>query len=282
MTLHKLKIILIVLLLMVCVKAHTQVNLQEGSFNYTTSDFQAIDRIYSSRSLHQGYFGFGWCSVLEVKRGKTCDYPTNPFSHWKFQFNEKGDLVSWGKTGAENRVLYQKEALTELVLSGLRIKVLWDPLQKRILNLQRSPLHSIEYEYEKGNLINFSGLHPADFKYDTNHNLIELVTANTALKISYNSNTDTVQEIRSTGPCSELYQFSKVDPSGLRTKSEVFKVCRSEPLPEKTLIAQADFEYLKMSTGRYKLVSAKIWRQDQKIQDLKTKVTKVRNAGGPE
>lgn len=271
MNLHKLKIILIVLFLMVCVKAHTQVNLQEGSFNVMASDFQALDRVYSSRSLFQGYFGFGWCSVLEVKKTKTCDYPLNPFQKWKFRFNEKGDLTSWGKTGLENRILYQNGIPIELTLSGLRVKILWDPQHNRILNLHRSPLHSIDYEYEKGNLISYSGLHPADFKYDTNHNLIEMVSPKQALQISYNSAADTVREIKGTGSCSEQYEFSKIDPSGTKTKSEVFKACAGS----RTLIARVDFEYERSRLGRYKLISARLWKQE-------FKVTKIRNAGGPE
>lgn len=258
------------LFLMVCVKAHTHVNLQEGSFNLSSSDFGFLERTYSSRSVFMGYFGFGWCSVLEVRKNKTCDYPTSPFTPSKYRFNEKGDLVSWGKKGTENRVLYKDDRPTEIVTQKLRFRITWDSQRKFITGLQRSPLHIIEYTYDIHNLVKFTGLNPAEMKYDGNHNLTELISSKTALQISYSEMSDTVKELKGTDACSEIYDFQKIDAYGLKTKAQVFEVCGLQ----KRLKARADFEYFLLERGRYKLRSAKLWKQEQEI-----KINR-RNAGG--
>ncbi|MES2855532.1 MAG: DUF6531 domain-containing protein [Bdellovibrionota bacterium] len=52
-------------------KAYAKIDLLTASFESTWIDFEAggvkLSRYYSSRSLHDGLFGFGWCSSLESK-----------------------------------------------------------------------------------------------------------------------------------------------------------------------------------------------------------------------
>lgn len=45
--------------------AKAEINMKDASYRQTFHDIQEVKRTYSSRSLHSGYFGFGWCSNLE-------------------------------------------------------------------------------------------------------------------------------------------------------------------------------------------------------------------------
>ncbi len=41
------------------------VNMKDASFRHSVFDLSILNRTYNSRSLHNGYFGFGWCTELE-------------------------------------------------------------------------------------------------------------------------------------------------------------------------------------------------------------------------
>lgn len=65
---------LLALLSWITPNAFADVNMKDASYNrtdvdvFTTSDHSLdIERVYDSRSLRSGLFGFGWCSVLDTR-----------------------------------------------------------------------------------------------------------------------------------------------------------------------------------------------------------------------
>lgn len=259
---HKLKLVAFVLITIAVVKAHSQVNLEKGSFNLNATDFGILDRAYSSRSIYRGSFGFGWCSPLDLKEKDFCGSLDSPFPELKLRFDAKGRITGWNKGLQEVKIKYESAKSTlpaQIQTENLTYDIVWNQERSLILRISRSPLHAIDYTYADGNLLKFSGLRPAEMKYDGNHNLIELVSSKAALRIKYNELQDVVSEIRGLGPCFESFAYTAQDDRGLRFKTEVFEVCpaKQDSPEQKVLKARMDFTYRKTKQGNLQLTEVR-------------------------
>lgn len=55
----------LILTLLLTPTLRAEINMKDASYRQTFTDIGDIKRTYNSRSLHTGFFGFGWCSNLE-------------------------------------------------------------------------------------------------------------------------------------------------------------------------------------------------------------------------
>lgn len=230
-------------ILLLSYSSRAEVNMLTGSFIYKKEN--PIQRIYRSRSLQTGFWGFGWCSILDEKlvfgphkisyfdclegREKIVERP---------QISHKGEQI-FVQIGAIRKIFNQKGWLIEVQ----------DPEQRKI-SIQRAPegfplslkrsgttfsftvknflIYKVvkknkvisKYSYEKDLLVS-SNLEK--YKYDTASNLIEIKFENdTKLEISYEQGMDRVASVTDPFQCQKKYNYSSADDLSQSTILEWF------------------------------------------------------------
>lgn len=202
-----------------------------GAFKVTSSDF-GISRVYSSRSLHIGLFGFGWCSEIDQKVEFTTTHevllvqcgiakrfkqlPRKPRTY----VAQNGDRLillssSWvhfvGQTPQSSfssmgqplwirinkrmhvQLLYSNQALREIRVNHIqRLKAILTQDNRFIAEL-RGQSKPLLYKYQDSNLIEDTN----KYHYDLTHNLVRISSNGVDTNITYNKLFDRVESIRS-------------------------------------------------------------------------------------
>lgn len=275
----------ILLTLLFSATAQAQVNLQDGSFNYSAKDFGFLDRHYSSRSIHLGVFGLSWCSPLDLRSNLNCGLN---LKNLKPKFTAQGQIQSWVLGRKQVQVIYKDKQAHEILYDGLRFRLEWNLDQNRITKISRTELHFIHYNYSGIRLVSHRGASTAQFKYDENLNLNQLITPNTVLVINYEDELDFVKEIKPLGGCQEHYKFSsqpsggsqktttdgrsKTKASDLQTQtSEVYRTC---PGQAPALVGRYDFTYQQLKNGKLKLSAVQSWQLDQEKLKMNPRISR--------
>jgi hypothetical protein len=55
------------LIILINNKGRADINMKDGAYLKKQVDLEFLPRTYNSRSLHSGYFGFGWCTPIESR-----------------------------------------------------------------------------------------------------------------------------------------------------------------------------------------------------------------------
>jgi hypothetical protein len=226
--------------------SQAQINMKDAAYTKTLNDFGTLglQKIYSSRSLHRGIFGFGWCSSWEVKlqilsRGRALRQhcgrtdlvqilKRKDFWHLHFSgeheiFNRQGQLIE--KPIKNLKLLYSHTGrISEIQTAGRRYRIEWDEAELQIRAIA-SGKWKITYEYSQGNLLKIQS--PEDimnFRYDTHSNLTDFRSHRGFEKMTYHLSRDEIQSFESSqSPCRYQFQFRKLSSTVLESKVE--KIC---------------------------------------------------------
>lgn len=269
------------------------VNLQTGGYVRRFVDYKiqwkkhpfSFERIYRSRSLHQGFFGFGWCSFLDEKlkfqeksvqidfcddetrsvlKNKSKDLwlsPTARLSKTKKGYllvdKNKGqrlyDLNGWLiRFENEVEITRDKNGVPLHFEMGLnRFTISVDNLNRNITQIFSNSFFTTEYQYEKGQLSrvlqNKNLLQ--NYVYDEDDNLIQINNSkNENERIVYDKNQDRVSEWQSKDSCPLIYIYDQLNSVEMVT--QVLRQCGSK----KTTLAEVHFFYESLSNGSVHLV----------------------------
>jgi hypothetical protein len=283
--------------------SQADVNMKDAGFTAKIVDFTIgkfhFERSYNSRSLHQGLFGFGWCTKYEkslsfiegktflrdceldnllevqaVKKKKTWIVE----NHQEIQtYNLQGQLISLQNSHRRKESLhYSSEGQLEIIAVSPRLQFRLTPHSSgafiaKVERLKGPSPQSWEFKYEKGDWIQ-SGANRA--KYDDYHNLIELKVNTHTTVITYLSDKDEVQSV-SLGSCRETYEFTKGESLQLSKRD---RFCDGKL----TLSRSYAFEFTKNPMGQNILSRLRIYDpQSKKWQlDATFQPTTGRNALG--
>jgi hypothetical protein len=162
------------------------VEMRSGSFQQTAVDSGVISRIYNSRSLHSGVFGFGWCSNIEINYDTDCPEPSNSLKH---TIDGQGRVASLKfLDGTVWKIHYNKESKVKQV---------------------SSPRLDIKYEYQDDNLVQAGS---EKYAYDTLHNLVSVVRGNKSEEVIYDPDRDWVLEYKRADGCVEKFSYERTNP----------------------------------------------------------------------
>lgn len=202
-----------------------------GAFKVKASDF-GISRIYSSRSLHIGLFGFGWCSEIDkkiefpsthevmlnqcgiAKRFKQLPHKPRTYvaqngdrlillgSIW-MNYVGQTPQSSFSLTGQPTwirinrrlnvKLLYSNQSLHEIRVNHIqRLKLTLTPDNRFIAQL-RGQGKPLSYKYQDSNLIEDTN----KYNYDLVHNLVRIGSNGNDTIIRYNKLFDRAESINS-------------------------------------------------------------------------------------
>ncbi len=228
---HQIKLLLLNIPLMIP-SAHSAVNMKDASFQRTFTDGGMITRTYSSRSLYNGLFGFGWCSNLEsrlkidkeitlieceiVTRGPKLEKRGN-YYHLKREASEEtydseGKLIRI-KTPSRKMELRPRAKPKTMIADGETWTIEYDSTETRIRKIS-SKERELKYQYQGEDLVNVydNKLRLQKYAYDDLHNLTEIIGLGTE-KLRYNPDQDWVVERKRQDGCLETYQYERVEHS---------------------------------------------------------------------
>lgn len=217
-----------------------------GAFKLEASDY-GISRIYSSRSLHIGLFGFGWCSEIDqkveltfthevllnhcgiVKRFKQLPRKPRTYvaqngdrliylgSSWVYfvgQIPQSGYLKNGQPTWIRinNRMhvqlLYSNQNLHEIRVNHIQGLKVTLTQNNRFIEQLRGQGKSLLYRYQNFNLIEDT----KKYHYDFAHNLTKITSGGSETRIAYSNQFDRVESVN-TPDCStelEYREFSTI------------------------------------------------------------------------
>jgi hypothetical protein len=249
MTLSQLRNLSLLLSVQVPLIAHSSVNMKDGNYSRTFTDGGILSRTYSSHSIHNGFFGYGWCSDLELR--------LEMVSESEIRLDQCGILSTFTRKRKSLYILGQRtieKRRDHLILiaegrswtfessgrlSGWRSKVAGDialdfdadgrPLrmrsrrlgswsigfvQNKISKLETPHGRGVFYFYGGENLLRYvdSSLAPVSFSYDDTHNLINVAGPggpNAVERVVYDVGRDLVLELQREDGCKESFQYER-------------------------------------------------------------------------
>lgn len=251
---HSLRMGLLLPLILFPHSLPAKVNLHEGALIKVRKDVDGrgwgspliLERIYSSRSLYQGSFGYGWCSNLEWKlniKDSTIDrcLGFKPAAlkkqgkNWiwrnggtEFVFSADGNLKGWknrlGQVTIDRNPEKRPIALRDD--QGRRLHMVWD--DRRILGLH-GPWGDRTYEYAAGNLVRERESRlTREYAYDHLHNLIRIIHPDLSTEsFKYDSEMDRLMARQRPDGCQELYNYERLSP--LRLRGTATELCPRSP-----------------------------------------------------
>jgi hypothetical protein len=216
--------------------SQTQVNLQEGSFHWTTQDVfrfgrkttLQLERNYSSRSDFRGLLGRGWCSELEwtlVAQGKfallmKCDQP-EMLTADRFVvlpgtvrvkngtqalfFHPNGKLESIEENGKRWFIQRDLKGRPLLAQSGSSILQMIFSARDELTKIQTAS-ETLGFEYADRLLRSATGAKAQTYAYDEFENLTTLVVAGEKIEVRYDGLRDLALSIRA-GGCEEAFEY---------------------------------------------------------------------------
>jgi hypothetical protein len=171
------------------------VNMKDASFQSTYIDENVIARHYNSRSLHNGVFGFGWCSSLETTYNSDCPAPEEEAKDkLRRTYDGQGRVVSFKfLDGTVWKIHYNKESKVRQISSGRT---------------------SIYYEYHDQNLVEVlkGNVRLQKFAYDELNNLVEIESGKQREKLKYDGPHDWIIEYNRKDGCIEKFKYERSDP----------------------------------------------------------------------
>ena len=259
-------------------------------------------RNYSSRSLHQGIYGFGWCSEFEKKIQLETDKltlfncktesplvfipnPKNPtvFSHsnqslkkvgsyflhfinnqLKATFDDRGRLQSWH--GSDRIIFFEYDGAG--LLKDIRwdkktkLKIEWDQDFKKIKSIKSQTGSQVDLTYKEGDLIKVTDRN-SNRSEDYSYDTNHNLIATASEAVRYNSEQDTVSEITTTA-CTETYSYAA---AGLEAqKTIVTRHCADRPEENRSFLFRLKTKF-NTSTG----VPALTIQQIEVLENQRTK-----------
>ncbi|MEQ1876595.1 MAG: DUF6531 domain-containing protein [Bdellovibrionia bacterium] len=224
--------------------AAASVNMKDGNYFRTFTDGGILSRSYSSRSIHNGYFGYGWCSDLELRldvtapseiRLERCGTVTT-FTNIKksvyiygakrlerlkdrfvlsdggrrWTFESDGRLKNW-RQGREDITLDLGADGRPLRIGSRRLgtwTIEWTT--NKITKLETPHGRGVFYFYGGENLRRTvdSSSAPVSFSYDDLHNLTNVAGPGVETVV-YDIGRDLVLELQREDGCSETFQYSR-------------------------------------------------------------------------
>jgi YD repeat-containing protein len=232
----KIKNFLLLLILPFSQLVHAQVNMMDGSFHTTSVDLEfqqdhqlfQLRRTYSSRSLHDGLFGFGWCSDFEkridLRRSDQltlidCRLPAEVvFKKKRGIYQSLQDPDDHLEISSTQYVLKNKHRLLTFNLrgqltslsdtSGSQVKIFYDPRQA-LQKLQFGSSSQIKFRLDSGRRRILSILGPkslsATYEYEKNH-LIASTSSRQTTQYRYDALHNLI-EIRSGEKAHDLIKY---------------------------------------------------------------------------
>lgn len=262
------------------------VNMKSGSFSKTWLDLGGLSRTYDSHSMHDGLFGFGWCSELETRlrfgdggpllercgrvvpgarvarRRETYVFAARGGS--ELVFDRLGRLMNANGPGFNLYLEYTAANLPSFIPSqiiDLKNNQTWNVELtvggQRIGRFKASHGREVTFHYSPaGDLtdVRESGKPPAIFGYDDLHNLTMLTTELGATeRVTYERALDVVSYYMRENGCEEnfSYQSSKSKNEAVETASALV-ICG---LKRTTLTYE--FSYLLFPAGGARLAKTK-------------------------
>ncbi len=246
--------------MMICLllsqRSLASVDLQTGAWNWNFH-IQGLEVSYSSRSLHHGWWGQGWCSPLDVtlqkKNGtlqiERCSVSENtlieskPDGHfaskiegWSYEFNEDLKIIRAEKDQNKIWIQWHKNEPVWIQINSENFLVSLNS-QNQILALKSLNSQNLdsEFQYSKGRLVSIST--PKDsapsfrtvFKYDSLDNLVQIQTPDLKVSIAYNQK-DQVQEVLANSNCKTQYRFHSIEQKSTLVQVSSFQqTCKKNP-----------------------------------------------------
>lgn len=167
-----------------------------GALRWQETDFELtpllkLDRRYSSRSLHHGWFGFGWCSNLEPN----C-FPSKGGQKETLRYDYNSE--------------HTPIAITSSLGPSLRLQ--WDKSGRHVVRIETSIGQIYRFKYDGANLISVVISDKAlSYQYDKLNNLIAaLLNSNPLLQAVYNLDQDQLLWSHAAG-CEDQLTYSLED-----------------------------------------------------------------------
>jgi len=216
------------------------VDLQKANYLYLKEDQEFANssfsllskRKYSSRTLFKGVFGFGWCSLFDLKvthrNGKVLlkncskEFVLNRYKEGEFieispmkfaNFTSDGRLKTiLDSTGQNFTLQYNAFGLLVGVIDSKNdfLKITFDSVGGGIRQL-KSKKHTINFDYDRNKLISVSNEigGTENYQYDDFDNLTSIEFPDGAIEeISYNMLSDQVRKVKRRDGCREEYIFT--------------------------------------------------------------------------
>lgn len=237
-----MKILLISLLTPLLTQA--AVNMKDASFQSTQVDAGILERSYSSRSLYYGYFGFGWCSILEMRLSLDGDEPQlyecdrqiylKKFKILKskdiykydrgdreFTFDRLGRLLRVESSSFGFTIKYSSGLVSTLEATNGEVwKIQFQESGLFVEFISKIPsqiaLKTGEmwmYEYRNHNLVSVqkNKISMYSYKYDSLDNMTEIRRRQSSKfeRLRYDLEKDTVIEYKKSDGCVETYRYER-------------------------------------------------------------------------
>ncbi|HEX4924988.1 MAG TPA: DUF6531 domain-containing protein [Bdellovibrionales bacterium] len=233
------------------------VNMKSGSFSQTWRDLGGLTRSYDSHSMHDGLFGFGWCSELETKlrfrdgrpelercglaapgvrvarRSETYVFAARGGS--ELVFDRLGRLTN--ANGPDYRYLLSYSPSnfpnhTPSQITDLKNNQTWNVELtvggQRIGRFKASHGREVTFHYSgRGDLVEVreSGKPPAFFEYDDLHNLIAYTTPlGLTERVTYLSDLDVVTAYKRENGCEETFAYQSRRGTALAVETATARI----------------------------------------------------------
>ncbi len=256
---------------LISIPTQAAVNMKDASFIKTINDFKDFERTYNSRSLHDGIFGFGWCSAFEKKLEiavngqvtlKDCTQNTDTIyknsvssegellkfndskyiisnSNKKMIFNKNGELINLNTAdGKKFNLTYDQSGFLRKISNKKSIlRLNYEYSNRKVKEIISSGL-TIQYQYQEQNLL--QSIHNNNeiykYKYDKLHNLLEIQYPDLSKEnLTYDVETDRVNTFKNRKDCIDSFKYSQKENSMISTLE---KSCSQR------LISRVQFEFL--------------------------------------
>ena len=167
----------------------------------------SLERIYHSRSIYNGVFGFGWCTVFDIHLNKSssgpwtryeCDRQTAASPETTERFDEKGRLIYWRSPGqGALHLAYAPSGLLQSAATGegLKLRFHYDEANDHIVRIESDSAPPLLFQYADQNLVSVRNPSRtlALYNYSPHHNMTQTQDASGKREaIEYDETTDRV------------------------------------------------------------------------------------------
>lgn len=262
--------------------AFSHVDIQTGSFRHNAIDYRggdldlavSLNRTYSSRSKHEGWFGLGWCSPFErrvqadgdriylqacgdvtkkelKKNGKQYVLNDSTFkkigSSWdrtlsdgtQERYDSEGRLIEIRNGSGVLKISFKSHLPTITDGSGNTVALLGQKYIERI-SLKNGEKETIvsEYKYRDNNLISAKNSWGNTYKYEyQDSNLSKIIWPDYSyVEVSYTAN-DWVKGLSGSSICKESYDYQVKD---YKYEVDITRDCKGKVSSEKVVIEEVE------------------------------------------
>lgn len=228
--------------------------------------FHDLEIQYDSRSLHQGLFGSGWCSLIESQLVLSSGQPpilqicslslpeasiqqkSNPFKVQYedkiFLFNKKGRLVKLKQKEREIFIQYDKDQIQSIKINQDLYSFFYDPAKNQVIKIAAKG-STARFNFKKDLLSKFQIFNSVgktkihSFQYDGLSNLTSLEINHEHLASIFYDNEDRVVRVQTPNQCESLYVYKMSEQSSLVSlTSYVTRRCPHSELTQRQVLSQ--------------------------------------------